>query len=354
MPGTPTPLRRHAAPCAYRGPASLSVPAGNDIAMTNTAIALDPTTDSAPALEIHLAEVCRTLPAPSDLSSLVGAVQKILPRLEIRHAMTRGGWHRLGGVVDIDGLRIARNIAEWAESESGGDVDALLFKVADLRYFATGLNGQTHYLVAPTGPGTRDFIQIEIEQVQEVLDRCLTDPDWFPDSIAEFVDPLDFPRLEPEPVDGPRLLFRRLVRVPDLMGSGDAGPHLRRFLDDWGRSSASETAHFCEHWVFAIREYQSRDGEGHLTAKPIPAVLTEVPGLPSAEVARGAQLANQIHGFDRALGYHFAWYFHMLTNPKVSHRLAEAVHADQMGAYDYLPARDLKILRDWYADPYGL
>ena len=71
-------------------------------------------------------------------------------------------------------------------------------------------------------------------------------------------------------------------------------------------------------------------------------------------VGRGALLANRIHGFDRALGYPFAWYFPMLTSPKVSHRLAEAVHAAPMGAYAYLPARDPKVLRDWYEEPYGL
>jgi len=38
----------------------------------------------------------------------------------------------------------------------------------------------------------------------------------------------------------------------------------------------------------------------------------------------------------------------MLTRRLVSHRLAEAVHADQMGAFDYLPARDLAVLRDWH------
>ena len=306
-----------------------------------------------PALELHLGELCASVPAPFDPASLAAQVQDLQPDLQVRHVLTRGGWHRLGGVVDLDGLRVAHHILEWAQAESGGDIDDLMFKLADRRLFATRLNGRTHYLVAPTGPAPEDFIQIEIEEVQEVLDRCITDPDWFPDSIAEFADPLDFPHLEPEPVGEPRLLFRRLLRVPDLLASGDAGSRLRRFLADWGRSSASESEPLCAHWVLSIREYQDRDGEGHVTAKPVPVVQDAIPALPSGEVARGAQLANQIHGFDRALGYPFAWYFHMMTNPKVSHRLAEAVHADLMEAYAYLPARDLKILRDWYADPYG-
>jgi hypothetical protein len=307
-----------------------------------------------PALELRLAERCASLPAGVDPVSLAEALRPLLPDCSVRHVLSRGGWHRLGGVVDLDGRRVAHHIVEWAEAQSGGDIDALMGKLAGERMFATRLNGLTHYLVAPIGARPQDFFQIEIEELQEVLDRCITDPDWFPDSIAEFADPLDFPRLEPEPVGAPRLLFRRLVRVPDLMDSGDAGPRLRRFVADWGRSSAGDAEHLCDHWVLSIREYQGRDGDRRLSAKPVPVLRVEVPSLPSGEVARGAQLANQIHGFDRALGYPFAWYFHMLTNPKVSHRLAEAVHADLMGAYAYLPARDLKVLRDWYADPYGL
>jgi len=44
----------------------------------------------------------------------------------------------------------------------------------------------------------------------------------------------------------------------------------------------------------------------------------------------------------------------MLSHREVPHQLAESIHKDQMGAYDYLPARDLKVLRDWSAQPYGI
>ena len=69
---------------------------------------------------------------------------------------------------------------------------------------------------------------------------------------------------------------------------------------------------------------------------------------------RGAKLANAIHGYDRRLGYPFAWYFMMLGQKAENYALADAVLADQMGAYDYLPARDLKVLRQWEQSPYGV
>jgi len=74
-----------------------------------------------------------------------------------------------------------------------------------------------------TGKRARDYIQIEVEQVQEVIERSLWTPDWMPDDLEDFIDPLDAPRLAPEPVAPPRLLFRRLVRVADFIESKDAG-----------------------------------------------------------------------------------------------------------------------------------
>jgi hypothetical protein len=76
--------------------------------------------------------------------------------------------------------------------------------------------------------------------------------------------------------------------------------------------------------------------------------------LPSGEILRGAELANAIHGYDRQLGYLFAWFFIMLSRKAANYSLAEAVLGDQVGAYDYLPARDLKVLRQWEERPYAV
>jgi hypothetical protein len=305
-------------------------------------------------LDLSVAAACAALPDGASLDEAIAAIAAALPGLEVQRVFSRGGWHRLGGVVDLDGQRIAHHIGEWAEAEAKGYVENLLFKLSGLVYFATRLNGQAHYLAARTGPGAADYIQIEIETLEEVLDHCITDPDWFPESVNEFVDPIGLPRLEPEPVGLPRFLFRRLVKVDELVRSADVSPHLRRFLDDWDRSSAGECACFSDHWVLGLREHRDRDGEGRLTAKPVSTFSGELTAVTDEQVTRGAELANLIHGLDRRIGYHFAWFFHMLTDKRISHRLAEAVHADLMGAYDYLPPRDLKVLRDWYAEPYGV
>ena len=305
-------------------------------------------------LAVRIADGCNGRAVSMSPDDILAALQAQAPELELRYAMVRSGWHRLGGVVDANYRPLARHIGEWAQAQSEGDLARLMDKCADIRGFVTRLEGRTHYLTAVTGERAQDFVQIEIEQVQEVIERPLWDPDWLPDDLEEFIDPMGFPRLEPEPVAPPRLLFRRLVPVAELLSSGDAGRNLVRFLSDWDRSSAGESARFCDHWVLSIREYRDTQGDGHLSAKPIALPRGESLELPDEVVARGAKLANLIHGFDRRTGYHFAWYFHMLTRRRVSHQLAEAVHADLMGAFDYLPARDIAVLRDWYDVPYSV
>jgi hypothetical protein len=316
-----------------------------------------PTLDSTGlSLELRLAAACGgelTHPSPE---AILAKLQPQAPELKLQYAMGRSGWHRLGGVVDGSYRRVAEHIREWAEAQLGDDggIDALLDRCAAIRGFVTRLEGCTHYLTAVTGGGAGDFVQIEVEQVQEVIERPLWDPDWMPEDIEDFVDPGGFPHLEPEPVGPPRLLFRRLLRVADFLASADAGAKLKRFMADWERSSAGEHARFCEHWCLGVREFRDTLGEGHLSAKPIPLPRTETPELRDDEVKRGAALANLIHGFDRHAGCPFAWYFHMLTRRRVSFQLAEAVHSDLMGAFDYLPPRDIAVLRDWHKEPYSV
>lgn len=305
-------------------------------------------------MELRVAGACNRELHGATPAGILVRIQSEVPELELHYATARSGWHRLGGIVDADYRPIAHNIETWAETESEGDMDLLLDKCAEIRGFVTKLEGSTHYLTAATGAGAADFVQIEVEQVQEVIDRPLWDPDWMPDDLADFCDPLDFPRLDPEPLGPPRLMFRRLVRVADFLASDDAGKHIKRFFGDWDRSSAGESARFCDHWILSFRDYRDTQGDARRSAKPIPLPRSDEFELADAEIGRGAVLANLIHAFDRHSGYHFAWYFHMLTRREVSHQLAEAVHSDLMGAFDYLPPKDIAVLRTWYDAPYSV
>jgi len=306
----------------------------------------------------RMAGICAETDPASGLDALLERLHKGMPGLQFEPVLSRGGWHRLGGVVDENYQRVSDNILQWAERESGGDVDELLLRHGDKGWFATRLAGKTHYLTAPCGDNAEDFIQLEVEELQEVLDRPLIDHDWYPESLEEFLEPLDYPRLEPEPIGRPHYLFRRITPIAELLNepirASQAQYNLRRFFRDWNRSSANYGEPFCRYWILALREYMDSDGECRRNPKPVSTFAADLPDLPPGDRLQGVDLANAIHHYDRRLGYPYAWYFMMLSSKAANYTLAEAVLRDQLGAYDYLPARDLKVLRDWEERPYGV
>lgn len=307
---------------------------------------------------VAMTTVCmEAVPEPGHASLLHG-LHGLLPDLTFKPVLTRSGWYRIGGIVDAKGGRISDNLSAWVEEEAGGDALGIYNKYAKKSLRATRLNGKTHYLVAQTGTRPQDFIQLEVEEVEEVLCRPLFEDDVLPELLEEIIDPLEYTRIEPESVSPPRYLFRRVIPIADYLNNLIDKVEIKlpvvRFMADWERSSAGEAAVFSEHWVLSFREYIDGYGEQKFHAKPVTTYSNEVITIGETDLPRGAKLANLIHDFDRRVGYPMAWYFFMLSHKQVSHQIAESIHKDLMGAYAYLPARDMKVLWDWYDNGYGV
>ncbi|MCG7917150.1 MAG: hypothetical protein N0E37_05275, partial [Candidatus Thiodiazotropha taylori] len=117
-----------------------------------------------------IASLCLSFDFSTGFEQLTEKINLLMPELQFTRVVTRGNWYRLGGVVDGDYNPVSQNIAQWAEENSGGDVDNLIADYIDCGYFATRLAGKTHYFTAPCGEGPEQFIQLEIEELQEVLD----------------------------------------------------------------------------------------------------------------------------------------------------------------------------------------
>lgn len=304
-----------------------------------------------------LATACQQAQPQPDNATLLAALAEVLPQYEFTLVLSRGGWYRIGGIYDAAGKQINDKLDEWLVDESGGDVLHLYNRYSEQGLMASRFDGKTHYFVAITGERPQDFVQLEVEEVVEMLDRPLFSHDELPDIVEELIDPVDSPRIADHPVGEPRYLFRRIIPIASYLDGFseelDIKPPIQRFMNDWKHSSAGESETFCHHWVLSFREYTDGYGEPRFHAKPITTYSGEIPAI-KEPIPRGAALANLIHGFDRQVGYPFAWYFFMLTHKQVSYEIAEAIHDDQMGAYDYLPVRDLKVLRDWYDRKYGV
>jgi len=306
----------------------------------------------------QVAGACAFTPVKPDHRPLLDNLARVLPGLTFSVVLTRGGWHRVGGLLSADGTRLSHNLREWIEQECGGEVDVLTANYAQQACIVTHLHGRTHYLVARTGAAPDEFIQLEIEELQEAVDHPLFEDDMPPDDIDDLIDPVGVTRLAQEPVGEARYIFRRITDIADYISSmvkvRGKWPSIKRFMHDWSRSSAAECGEFSDFWVFGLHAYSDEYGEPVIQAQPVSTHAGPISRLEKSEITRGAKLANMIHGFDRDMGYPMAWYFYMLTHSAVPYQLVEAIHGDQMGAYDYLPAKDLKVLIDWYNNPYSV
>jgi len=61
---------------------------------------------------VRLAELCAGQDPAQGLEGVAAALAGQLPGLQFRPALSRGGWHRLGGVVDREHRRVARHLRQ--------------------------------------------------------------------------------------------------------------------------------------------------------------------------------------------------------------------------------------------------
>lgn len=310
----------------------------------------------------RLIDAIEKAPVRPHHASLLAAVHSQRPALNFEHALTRGGWYRLGGVIRPDGNRLSHDLEAWAEAElhaCGDDMAELLERHGDSGLLATRLSGRSHYFVTAYGPGPAQFMQLEVEEVQELLDRQLIDPDRPPADLAELVDPVRPLTVPAQAVGSPAYRFRSLTRMeqamtrlpPALPGQSS----LRRFLDDWAAGSAAKQGqHFCEHWIIALREHKDRFHNPVLSATPASRHARELKTFPWNAELRGVEMAEQIQAFDRAAGYLGAWYSHLVAGALTPRAIAFVLGQDLEAGFNYLPDSEVSLLTKWLQTPYAV
>lgn len=306
-----------------------------------------------------VAALCVGVPASAGAAGLCKELARLAPQLAFREVLSRGGWYRPGGIVGAAGARVADDLPQWVEDHlraAGDDLQALADAHAGRGLRATRLDGRTHYLVATTGAGAADFVQIEIEELQETVGPELFAGGTAPDSVDELTDPpaSSTPRA---PLGAPFYALRRVTDMAGFlarMGAQKPEPQpVHRFLAAWQDSSAGLATQFSNHWVLAVREHLDRYRQTLLNAAPVAAVNGLPPRFEGGFGARGLALHEALQRFDRQAGYPMAWFFHMLTTKAVPHAVAAAVVEDMQSGFGYLPERDVGVVKDWLFRPYG-
>lgn len=305
-----------------------------------------------------IVETCTKVPVSSGPGALVKALGAALPDWHFRHAINRGGWYRLGGVIDGAGQRVSDSLEGWVEEaldQRDGDIGRLIDDYADESLFATRLVGQTHYLVASVGDDTDDFLQLEIEDLQEMRVHRLFANE--PASLEEIVDPRGGADT-PVPTGLPAYQFRRLQHIGAFLRRMQAQKPepapIHRMIADWTASSASNASAYFNHWVIATREHLDRFQQAILRAQPIPARAGDPPEFGAEPGTSQLKLHEALSHFDRECGYPMAWYFHMLSTKAVPHWVAQSVVEDALAGFAYLPQKDVDVVRGWLHRPYAV
>lgn len=315
-------------------------------------------TEYCKSLAPAVVETCARVPVSAGPGALVKALGQALPDWKFRHALSRGGWYRLGGIVDADGASLTDDLEAWVEEaldQRDGDLAHLAEDFAGQALYATRRVGQTHYLVAAAGDGSDDFLQLEIEDLQEMrAHRLFANA---PTTVEELVDPRSGGE-SPRPLGLPFYAFRRIQHVGAflrrMLAQKPEPAAIHRMLADWSACSASHTSDFCNHWVIATREHLDRYHQPVFRAQPIAALAGEPPEFAAPPGSTGLKLHDALGHFDRGAGYPMAWYFHMLTSKAVPHWVAQSVVEDALAGFAYLPQRDVDVVRGWLHRPYAL
>lgn len=307
-----------------------------------------------------LAEACVQIPAAQGPAGIAKELKRLAPQYHFREVLVRGGWYRLGGVIDAHGQHIADDLERWAAEaleRHDDDLAAVAAEYAEAGLVATRLVGKTHYWVARHGKGAADFLQIEIEELQEVTSHPLFAGGEAPATLEDLVDPGEVDLAAQRPIGLPFYTLRRVTAIADFLAAmREQKPEpqpIHRFVADWEKSSAHSSSEFAHHWVLAVREHPDRYRQLIKSATPVAAINGAPPRFESPYGARGLALASALQQFDRQAGYPMAWFFHMLTTKAVPHAVATAVIEDVQSGFNYLPDRDVGVVRDWLHRPYG-
>ncbi len=307
-----------------------------------------------------LAAEIEAIPPRPHHSALLEIANHIRPGCTFRYALNRGGWYRPGGIIATDGTRIDDNLESWVKTElavCGGDMGELVERHADSGLLVTRHSGRTHYFVASYGSAPADFFQLEVEELQEVLDRELIDANAPPEDLQELIEPMNPDLLEAQPVAAPRYRFRRLIDMHQTVAKVSSDTRhagLLRLLAEWAHSSAAARGHFSDHWIVALREHQDRYRNPVISTSLVSRRARDLKPFQWNVELSGVEMFAQLQAFDRAAGYTSAWYAHLVAGTITPPKIAYAVVRDLEAGFSYLPDMEAALIRSWVAAPYSV
>lgn len=148
---------------------------------------------------------------------------------------------------------------------------------------------------------------------------------------------------------GPRAAAR-----PGLRPKAGGPCNATRIFSDWYNSSAGRSgARLCDHWIMRFSDWTDpHTSERRISLMP---GWTSPQRLHAVRAERGNihLLYRQLQLLDQRMGVPFSWFFHMLVGSRVQFDAGYHVLSAAEQGLLAMPDHDARVLRDWWALPYG-
>ncbi|MGZ2749881.1 hypothetical protein [Burkholderia stagnalis] len=348
-----------------------------------------------------LATIVATTPVTPKHTELLTAFATRTEFRGMRYVMTRDDFgEQPARIVDAEGREIAADYRAWIDAQLAelGSVHEVWYAHKDAGYRLVEIQPRRHYFAHDRGGDPDNFVQLEVWEEQEFVERELfpRDADWGLPTADELRDgrcsvpiegverrTLGAPRYRLQAVidmqqfaalaeatyrarrqrDGDRRFVEtnretgaeRVISMRDLSPGYDRQQWRgRRFFDDWAASSAGRAGErACLRWAFAMSDYTDTAGDRHLDFIPWWAHTRKLAELKNTGKLDAYSLYGKLVQFDERIGHRFAWYFYGLHGNLVkSGQLARVLEAAEAGLI-VLPEHDYQVLRRWGDDSYG-
>ena len=301
-----------------------------------------------------LAEGIARLPPRPHHTPLLSYLNTCWPEVRFQHRFTRSGWFRTGGIRHQNGTLISQDMESWLETllRQSGDFEQLLMDLESLQPLVTRFNVVTHFFTASYGHTPEACWQLEVDELQEVMDRqLLNSAATEPLDLSDLTDPLYPATLEGQPLGFPVYRLGGLINVHLALEIAVNGPSLERFFNEWTESGLTD---FHRHWFFQRHQRQNRYGVQELHLQPYAIKASSLKGHPWDLNTNATDMADQLRSFDKVAGFFGAWYFCLVAGNLVPLALAERLQEDWVNDYRYISERQSLWIGKWLHKPYRL
>lgn len=307
-------------------------------------------------------------------------------------------------ILTADGAELAPDYRIWVSEQldmHAGNVEAICVEHQDKGYLLTEVASVLHYFAFDRGGDQDNFVQIEVWEEQEYVERELFARSNWKGWGSVDVDDLrrGSPGLGYEKRSERRLIGGPTYRLEDAIDMHAftalaeatfadqhrrAGDRLyqttksstgetkiatlreltpgydrqalreRRIFEDWAESSAGRAGErIATRWAFKTSDWTDRQGERSLSFVPKWAHTKKVAALKDTHRLDVYGLYGRLNQFDQRIGMRFAWYFYGLHgNLVLPGHLQRVLDGAEQGLI-VLPEHDYRVLRRWGDTSYG-